>query len=105
MNNNTEMKIPTETEKADFKAREEIITSFYVKWIRNNPERRVFNLNLKKYIYVVYSSLDETRRHAAKRVLSTKAVLQLDTILRTAKPVGKPLPTKPGSKNQKNIQK
>lgn len=32
-------------------------------------------------------------------------VLQLDTILRTAKRVGKPLPTKPRSKNQKNFSK
>lgn len=99
------MNIPIGTEKEDFKTRENIITSFYVEWNRNNPEHRVFNESLNDYIYVTYSSLDETRRHAAKRFQSTQAVLQLDTILRTAKRVGKPLPTKPRSKNQKNFSK
>ena len=99
------MNIPIGTEKEDYKTRENIITSFYVEWSSNNPERRVFNESLNDYIYVTYSSLDETRRHAAKRFLSTLAVLQLDTILRTAKRVGKPLPIKPRSKNQKNFSK
>lgn len=99
------MIIPTGNDKEDLKARETVITSFYVEWNRNNPERRVFNDDLSDYIYVAYLSLDETRRHAAKRYQSTLAVLQLDTILRTAKRVGKPLPVKPGSKNQKSFSK
>ena len=99
------MIIPTGNNKEDLKEREAIITSYYVEWNRNNPEHRVFNDDLNDYIYVTYLSLDETRRHAAKRHQSTQAVLQLDTILRTAKRVGKPLPIKPGSKNQKNFSK
>ena len=99
------MNIPTGTKKEDFKTREEIITSFYAEWGRNNPEHRVFNDCLNDYILVNYSSLNETRRHAAKRFPSTMAVLQLDTILRTAKRVGRPLPNKPGSKNQKHFSK
>ena len=99
------MNIPIGTEKEDFKTRENIITSFYVEWCSDNPEHRVFNESLNDFIYVTYSSLNETRRHAAKRFQSTMAVLQLDTILRTAKRVGKPLPTKPSSKNQKNFSK
>ena len=99
------MIIPTRTDKKDLKAREEIITSFYVEWNHNHPERRVYNDDLKDYIHVTYLSMDETRRHAAKRHQSTLAVLQLDTILRTAKRVGKALPVKPGSKNQKSFSK
>lgn len=97
--------IPTGNNKEDFRAREALITLFYVEWNHNNPEHRVFNDDLNDYIYVTYLSLDETRRHAAKRHQSTLAVLQLDTILRTAKRVGKPLPVKPGSRNQKNFSK
>ena len=65
------MIIPTGNDKEDLKMREAVITSFYVEWNRNNPERRVFNDNLNDYIYVAYLSLDETRRHAAKRYQST----------------------------------
>ena len=86
------MIIPIGNNKEDLKSREAVITSFYVEWNHNNPEHRVFNNDLNDYIYVTYLSLDETRRHAAKRPQSTLAVLQLDTILRTAKRVGKPLP-------------
>jgi len=97
--------IPTGEEKTDIKAREEIITIHYVEWKRNNTEGRVFNYDLKDYIYVIYLSLDETRRHAAKRYLSTLAVLHLDEVLKTAKRIGKPLPIKKGSKNQKGFSK
>lgn len=97
--------IPTGEEKTDIKTREAIITLHYVEWKRNNSEGRVFNDDLKDYIYVIYLSLDETRRHAAKRYLSTLAVLHLDEILKAAKRIGKPLPIKKGSKNQKGFSK
>ena len=99
------MTIPTGIDKTDLREREAIITSFYVEWNRNNPEYRVFNDDLNDYIYVTYLSLDETRRHAAKRYQSTLAVLQLNSILRKAKRVGKPLPVKQGSRNQKSFSK
>lgn len=99
------MIIPIGTEKEDLKVRKNIITAFYAEWNRNNPERRVFNDDLNDYIYVVYLSMDETRRHAAKRYNSTLAVLQLDTILKKAKRIGNPLPVKQGSKNQKVFSK
>ena len=97
--------IPIGEEKTDIKAREEIITLYYVQWRRSNAEGRVFNDDLKDFIYVVYLSLDETRRHAAKRYLSTLAVLHLDMVLKTAKKIGKPVPIKRGSKNQKGFSK
>lgn len=97
--------IPTGEEKVNIKAREEIITKYYVEWKRNNTEGRVFKDDLKDYIYVIYLSLDETRRHAAKRYLSTQAVLHLDEELKTAKKIGKSLPIKKGSKNQKGFSK
>lgn len=54
---------------------------------------------------MIYLSLDETRRHAAKRYFSTLAVLHLDEVLKTAKRIGKPLQIKKGSKNQKGFSK
>lgn len=97
--------IPTGNERGDIKAREKIITLYYVNWRRNHPEGRAFNEDLHDFIYVEYISLDETRRHAAKRYLSTLAVLRLDEVLKTAKMIGKPLPVKNGSKNQKVFSK
>lgn len=41
--------IPTGEGKTDIKAREEIITLFYLEWRRNNTEGRVFNEDLKDY--------------------------------------------------------
>ena len=97
--------IPIGNEKDDIKTREEIITTKYVQWRNSNPEGKVFNDDLNDFIYVKYLSLDETRRHAAKRYLSTLAVFYLDRILKTAIRIGKPVPIKKRSKNQKSFSK
>ena len=96
------MNIPFENSKENFKIREEIISQVYSRWIEENPDKRVYNRSLKDYINIRYLSITETRRHAAKSYTSTLALLQLDTILRYAIKVGKPKPTKRGSKNQNN---
>ena len=94
------MIIPFGNNKDDFKIREEIISQVYRRWIEENPNKRVYNRSLKDYINVWYLSITETIRHAAKSYTSTLALLQLDTILRYSVKVGKPKPTKRGSKNQ-----
>lgn len=97
------MIIPLGNSKEDFKIREEIIAQVYRRWIEENPDKRVYNRSLKDYINVRYLSITETIRHAAKSYTSTLALLQLDTILRYSVKVGKPKPTKRGSKNQGNF--
>lgn len=94
------MIIPLGNNKEDFKIREEIIAQVYRRWIEKNPDKRVYNRSLKDFINVRYLSITETIRHAAKSYTSTLALLQLDTILRYSVKVGKPKPTKRGSKNQ-----
>ena len=94
------MIIPLGNSKEDFKIREDIISQVYRRWIEENPNKRVYNRSLKDYINVRYLSITETIRHAAKSYTSTLALLQLDTILRYSVKVGKPKPTKRGSKNQ-----
>ena len=97
------MNIPFENSKENFKIREEIILQVYRCWTEENPDKRVYNRSLKDYINIRYLSITETKRHAAKSYTSTLALLQLDTILRYAVKVGKPKPTKRGSKNQDNF--
>lgn len=97
------MNIPQGNSKDELKAREEIISQVYRKWTENNPAKRVYNRSLKDYINIKYLSITETKRHAAKSYTSTLALLQLDTILRYAVKIGKPKPTKRGSKNQNNF--
>lgn len=97
------MIIPLGNSKEDFKIREEIISKVYRRWIEENPDKRVYNRSLKDYINVRYLSITETIRHAAKSYTSTLALFQLDTILRYSVKLGKPKPTKRGSKNQGNF--
>lgn len=99
------IKIPTGISKEDVKKREEIIYNFYDKWFKANPTKKVYNIHLKEYINVRYISVNETARHAAKQYLSTLAVLQLDSILATAKQFGAQRSIKEGVKNQRKFSK
>ena len=91
--------IPTGTSKEDIKAREKIISDFYRNWYAKHLDKKVFNIHLNEYINVRFLSITETKRHAAKSYLSTLAVLQLDSVLATAKQYGKPHKPKIGVKN------
>lgn len=99
------IKIPTGISKEDVKKREEIIYNFYDQWFKVNPTKKVYNIHLKEYINVRYISVNETARHAAKQYLSTLAVLQLDSILATAKQFGAQRSIKEGVKNQRKFSK
>lgn len=82
-----EFNVPQGEAKEIVDQRKEIILDFYREWKSENPEQRIFNRNLKDYIYVKHISISETAMHASKRFLSTLAVLQLDGILSGAKKV------------------
>ncbi|MCQ2324975.1 MAG: hypothetical protein MJZ58_02135 [Paludibacteraceae bacterium] len=86
------------------KTREQVIYQFYKQWKIDNPTQRKFNLSLKDYINIRQISIIETVEHAAKRYLSTLAVLQLDAILTNAKKVSV-VRTKPRAKNQNQFEK
>jgi hypothetical protein len=96
--------IPEGNTIEDIKARETIIRDFYREWKIKNPSQRKYNLSLKDYINIRMVSIIETSEHAAKRYLSTLAVLQLDSILMGAKKVSSSKP-KPGNKNQKPFER
>ncbi len=44
--------IPDGTGKEDIKARERIIKDFYAEWIKEHPEKKIWNINLQDYIMV-----------------------------------------------------
>lgn len=96
--------IPKGNSKDDIRQRELIIRQFYQKWKVENPSQRKFNLSLKDFINIRMISIVETSEHAAKRYLSTLAVLQLDAILTGAQTVAITRP-KRGNKNQQSFER
>ena len=96
--------IPKGNTLVEIKKREQIIRDFYKKWKEQNPSQRKYNLSLKEYINIRMVSIVETSEHAAKKYLSTLAVLQLDAILAGAKKVSEKKP-KIGNKNQKPFER
>lgn len=96
--------IPKGNSKDDIRQRELIIRQFYQKWKVENPSQRKFNLSLKDFINIRMISIVETSEHAAKRYLSTLAVLQLDAILTGSQTVAITRPKK-GNKNQQSFER
>lgn len=79
--------IPVGNSSEEVKQREDIIYSFYEQWKSEHPDQKVYNVNLKDDIHIRNVSIAETARHAAKRYMSTLAVLQLDAVLSCARKV------------------
>ena len=96
--------IPEGNSVEEIKVREQIIREFYREWKEKNPSQKRYNISLKEYINIKMVSIVETSEHAAKRYLSTLAVLQLDSILSGAKKISIRR-TKPGNANQKPFEK
>ena len=96
--------IPEGNTLEDIKRRTQIIRDFYREWKVKNPSQRKYNLSLKEYINIRMVSIVETSEHAAKKYLSTLAVLQLDAILVGARMVSQ-RKTKPGNKNQQPFER
>lgn len=96
--------IPVGVTKEDIKVRERIIKDFYSKWISENPEKKIWNEDLKDYIFVKFISINETYCKAARRYESTLAVFRLTEVLQKAVLV-KEKPSKLNDKNQKSFER
>ena len=94
------MEIPRGNSREDIKARKQIISDFYAKWIAEHPEKRIWNKSLQSFIHVKYQSINETRGHASVSFESTCAVFQLTEVMRKAV-VTKKKATKKNDKHQK----
>ena len=84
---NTQLEIPQGRTKEEIKAREKIIDAIYRKWTAENPEKCIFNEDLKDFIYVKFESINETVNKAARNYNSTMAMFHLTEILKNAKTV------------------
>jgi len=96
--------IPEGTAKEDIKAREKIIKDYYAEWLSKNPERKIWNDNIKDFIYVKYLSINETYNKAARRYDSTVAIFDLTSILQKAILIKEKL-AKKNDKNQRAFDK
>ena len=92
--------IPKGREKADIKARENIVWAMLGKWLSKNPLKRKKNIALNDYIYLRFDGMQETVNKAARSYKSTMAVFQLDFILAYATQTGN---DKPQSKRQEKF--
>ena len=99
-----EQYIPKGRTKEEIKVREQLIKDFYAQWISEHPDKKVFNLDLGRYVCVKFLSINETYEKAARNYESTLAVFQLTEILQKAKLVEE-LPTKRNTRNQKQFEK
>jgi hypothetical protein len=100
---NYKLEIPQGATREKIKQREKIIQNFYANWNAANPEKRVYNTDLKDFIYVRFLSIQETAEQAAKRYVSTVAVTYLTEILELAV-VKNISPIKPNTENQKRFK-
>ena len=94
------IEIPKGDSRNDKIARKQIIKNFYAHWISLNPGKRVWNQELKSYIYIKGKSINETTGQASTSYDSTKEVFRLSDILSHATLIRK-MPPKRDSINQK----
>jgi len=104
MKEKNSLKIPRGQSKEDIKIRKKIIMDFYAHWNASNPNKRVYNTDLKDFIYVRFLSIQETAEHASLQYKSTKAITYLTEILEFATLKIKTEP-KIGVSNQKRFEK
>jgi hypothetical protein len=97
------IEIPQGTTREEIKLREKFIQDFYASWIKINPEKRIYNIDLQDFIYVRFLSIQESAEQAAKRYISTVAVTYLTEILELAT-IQKLSLIKPNTENQKRFK-
>ena len=90
--------IPQGRTKEEIQQREKFIKDFYAKWNAANPEKRIYNTNLRAFIYVKFLSIQETAEKAARSYKSTLAVTYLTEILELSEVT---VNTKPKEGNKK----
>ena len=91
--------IPQGRTREEIQLREKIIKNFYVAWNTSNPEKRIYNVNLRAFIHVKFLSFQETVEKASRSYKSTLAVTYLTEILELATVVNYTKP-KEGNKKQ-----
>ena len=74
--------IPTGNNREDIKQRDKLIKDFYARWIAEHPDKKMWNEDLRDYIFVKYLSINETAEKAARKYESTLAVMRLSELLR-----------------------
>lgn len=94
------MEIPQGNSREEVRQRDRAIKDFYAGWIAENPEKKIWNDDLKDYIHVKYLSITETAEKAARQYESTLAVLRLSEVLAKSKKIAE-VPPKKGTRNQK----
>ena len=94
------IEIPRQDSKDDKRARKQIIKDFYVRWISENPDKRVWNSSLNAFIYVKWKSINETSGQASISYESTLEVFRLTDIMSRATLVKRMSP-KRNNMNQK----
>jgi len=95
--------IPQGQTKEEVKIRKKIIVDFYAQWNASNPNKRIYNADLKNFIYVRYLSINETAEIASRRYISTFAITHYFTeILELAQEIRRTSPKK-DNKNQKRF--
>lgn len=92
--------IPLGQSKEEIKIRERIIRDFFSTFQKGSDDRRVFNQNLQGDILIRMISAIEAIEHSSKSYRSTKAVLELEQVLKNARPVRR-VAVKAGNNNQK----
>ena len=92
--------IPKGREKADIKARENVVWAMLGRWLSRNPLKRKKNIDLGDYIYLRFDGMQETVNKAARNYKSTMTVFELDFLLTNAIKIGT---DKPQSKRQEKF--
>ena len=92
--------IPLGQSMEEIKIRERIIRNFFSSFQKGSDDRRVFNLNLQSDILIRMISAIEAIEHSSKSYRSTKAVLELEQVLKNARPVRR-VAVKVGNNNQR----
>lgn len=95
-----DMEIPQGNSREEVRQRDRAIKDFYAGWIAENPEKKIWNDDLKDYIHIKYLSITETAEKAARQYESTLAVLRLSEVLAKSKKIAE-VPPKKGTRNQK----
>lgn len=92
--------IPLGQSMEEIKIRERIIRDFFSSFQKGRDDRRIFNLNLQSDILIRMVSTIEAIEHSSKSYRSTKAVLELEQVLKNARPVRR-VAVKAGNNNQR----
>lgn len=96
--------IPMGNSPEEKEMRREIVHKFVQDWRYSHPGEVIINKDLQEPIKVDHLSLREACSHSPRSYKSTKALLQLETIVAEAKKLGESL-TKQEDSSQKSFEK